>query len=219
MNTLAEGTKSGAMVTGEYGSYGLSRYLFYSRRPCTSCVKKGCPCIERPCKTCLQEGITDGDCNHRRRDGGLVPDTVKGMFTNAPQKVADSLMISSFAFADTVIQTEPFYQRVLGPFHPPQSADQESSPRPPQWALFAPGPHSHPLHPMYPTLIPQPQYYFPPQPVPGHLIHLPFPIMPNSTFIPGPDSQASIPYNVPQVMPENHPMPTSSSSHTNARPE
>ena len=57
------------------------RYLLYSRRPCTSCAKKGCPCVERPCQTCLQEGTTDGDCNHRRRSRGLMPDTVKGMFT------------------------------------------------------------------------------------------------------------------------------------------
>ncbi|KIM44683.1 hypothetical protein M413DRAFT_442637 [Hebeloma cylindrosporum] len=162
-------------------------------RPCTSCVKKGCPCVERPCQTCLQEGTADGDCNHRRRAGGSISDAVK----------------------ETVIHTEPFYQRVLGPFHPPQSADQleESSPRPPQWALFAPGPHSHPLHPMYPTLIPQPQYYFPPQPLPGHLIQLPFPMMPNSTFIPGPSSQPSMPYNEPQVVPEIYPMLASSSNH------
>lgn len=188
----------------------ISRYLLYSRRPCTSCVKKGCPCVERPCNTCLQEGTTDGDCNHRMRGGGLV-NTAKGMSPNAPQ-VTDSLIPS---FPDTVIQTEPFYQRVLGPFHPPQSAEQDTSPRPPQWALFAPGPHSHPLHPMYPTLIPQPQYYFPPQPVPGHLIQLPFPMMPNSTFIPGPNSHPTMPL----VIPENHAMPASSSSHTSARPE
>ena len=70
---------------------------------------------------------------------------------------------------------------------------------------------------MYPTLIPQPQYYFPPQPVPGHLVQLPFPM--NSTFIPGPNSQPSIPYNVPLVIPENHPMPASSISHTHTLPE
>ncbi|KAF5316248.1 hypothetical protein D9619_006431 [Psilocybe cf. subviscida] len=33
----------------------------------------------------------------------------------------------------------------------------------PQWTALGPGPHSHPLHPLYPTTMPQPQYYFPPR--------------------------------------------------------
>jgi len=56
----------------------------------------------------------------------------------------------------------------------------------PQWTALGPGPHSHPLHPLHPTTMPQPQYYFPPR----HVIDPadpPFPLNVGRSSIPKQD--------------------------------
>ena len=58
----------------------------------------------------------------------------------------------------------------------------------PQWESHAPVPHSHLLHSMYPTVIPQEQYYFPPHPA-QHSTLSAFPMSTNMVLSQGAGSQ------------------------------
>ncbi|KAF8966353.1 hypothetical protein BDZ97DRAFT_706037 [Flammula alnicola] len=138
-------------------------------RPCASCVKKGCECIERACQTCSRDGRAT-ECTHRGRpDAGLSDsgDTMVKGNDYRPSGLFQTLRTSTL-----VINGQEL----------------------PQWASHVPGPHSHPLHPMHPTMMPQPQYYFPPQQT-GHSMQPAFPMVAHPAVIPGPGSQTNYYYN------------------------
>ncbi|KDR80688.1 hypothetical protein GALMADRAFT_241076 [Galerina marginata CBS 339.88] len=158
-------------------------------RPCTSCVKKGCECIERGCTACSRDGKT-AECPHRKAQEAGLSDTG----------------------GDSTYPTETNVYRSQAPFQlvqPPMGLSAHGQDRR-QWSSFVPGLQSHPLHPMYPNVVPQPQYYFPPQPS-GAPNEPPFPMMQNSVF-PGLSVQpSSYYYNVlDSSFGNNPPMPPNS---------
>lgn len=47
-------------------------------RPCASCVRKGCECVERPCQACV-ENDKASECTHRKPFPEAAPLEVEGM--------------------------------------------------------------------------------------------------------------------------------------------
>ncbi|KAF8202299.1 hypothetical protein BJ912DRAFT_944416 [Pholiota molesta] len=108
-------------------------------RPCASCVKKGCECVERPCQACV-ESDTASECTHKKTFPEAAPLEVE-----VPPPKRDDY-------------------RSSGHFHTLRSTAVVVNGHPrPQWESYAPGPHAHPLQDTtYPAMMPQAQYYFPP---------------------------------------------------------